>query len=114
VAVPTQDPANPDFIVEMQLRKFNIVTFPRVKYLPKTLSKDIYVSRSDTIKEVLVKCYESNAFATNSEQSAGYFTNLGRLWKFEGQESFADIKEALEDIGGNTDKLPIEVHGRVL
>ena len=36
------------------------------------------------------------------------------MWKFEGQESFADIKEALEDVGQNLEKLPIEVHGRVL
>lgn len=32
VAVPTENPTRPDYIVEVQLRKFKILTWPRVKY----------------------------------------------------------------------------------
>ena len=37
VTVPTEDQTRPDFIVETSLRKFNIITYPRVKYSPKSL-----------------------------------------------------------------------------
>ena len=67
VAVPTSDPTKPDYIVEMNLRKFNIITFPRVKYCPKVISKEIFVSRSDTIKEVLVKCFEAGDICNSKD-----------------------------------------------
>ena len=79
-----------------------------------TLSKDIYVSRSDTVKEVLMKCCESKNISDAASMPSGALSTFCRLWKFEGQETFADIKEALEDVGSNMDKLPIEVHGRIL
>ena len=34
ITVPTEEPTRPDYVVEIQLRKFRIVTYPKVKYFP--------------------------------------------------------------------------------
>ena len=34
IAVPTDNPTRPDYIVEVQLRRFKILTWPKVKYFP--------------------------------------------------------------------------------
>ena len=39
---------------------------------------------------------------------------LCRLWKFEGQDTLSDCKQAIEMIKGDMSKLPIQVHARIL
>lgn len=34
ISVPTEEPTRPDYIVEVQLRRFKILTCPKVKYFP--------------------------------------------------------------------------------
>ena len=62
ICVPTDNPQRPDFIVEVQLRRFKIITWPRVKYFPTSLSQDIYCSRTDTVKELISQiCWTEEA-----------------------------------------------------
>jgi len=53
VAVETEDPLRPDYIVENQWRVFEIVSIPKVKYFQRVMANDARISRSDTIKEVI-------------------------------------------------------------
>lgn len=115
VSVPTEDQTKPEYIVEMQQRRFVITTYPRVNYMPKVLSKDMFVSKSDTIKEVVAKLAESrNIYLEVKDKHPAEIAKLCRLWKFEGNETLSDIKEALESTSHDMKNLPVEVHGRVL
>ena len=59
-SVPTEDQTRPDYTVEVNLRKFKILTWPKVKYFSQHLSLTIYASRSDTVKELLNKICDSD------------------------------------------------------
>ena len=49
-AVPTQDADKMDYIVEVHQRRFNVRTFPGIKYNPGLAhTASIYVSRSATV-----------------------------------------------------------------
>ena len=62
VAVETEDPLRPDYIVESMYRQFEILTIPKVKYFQVELQQEIRVSNSDTIKELLQKIVQSDKF----------------------------------------------------
>ena len=87
VAVETEDPLRPDYIVESQYRQFEILTIPKVKYFQEELQKEIRVSNSDTIKELLQKIVQSDKFQqiTGGKDRKGCeLVQLCRIWKFEG------------------------------
>ena len=46
--------------------------------------------------------------------SAHFLKQISRLWRFGNTDDFDSIKEAMSQIGGKYDQLPIEVHGKVL
>jgi hypothetical protein len=62
VSVPTEDPQRPDRIVEVQLRHFKVMTWPRVKYFSESLIAEAFCSRSDTVKELIYKLCTSGEF----------------------------------------------------
>ena len=95
VAVQTEDPLRPDYIVEIQHRTFEIATFPKVKYCPEYIENvHARVSRADTVKEVLAKLCESATFLKGTRKKARTteLQELCRLWKFEGQDTLADCQ----------------------
>ena len=53
---------------------------------------DARVSRADTVKEVIHKLCESTDFqkASRKRDRAIELQELCRIWKFEGQDTFAD------------------------
>ena len=109
VAVPTVNPTQPDFIVECQLRKYKIVTWPKVKYFPKSLCMNCYVSRSDTVKDFITRVCNSDAFNESSDKLGGFLSRSCRMWVMEGDTDFQDVQEGLD--GAN---MPTEIQGRVL
>ena len=112
IAVPTDNPTRPDYVVEVELRHFRIVTWPRVKYFPTVLEQEIYCSRSDTIKEFLYRiCHTSEFESAARSRVAEELAQNCRVWKLEGDETFQDIRDSLEE---RKEKVPIAVSGRVL
>lgn len=63
IVVPTEIPDRPDYIVEIQLRKFRILTWPKVKYFPNSLTNEVYCSRTDTVKELIDFICRSDRFS---------------------------------------------------
>ena len=109
VAVQTSDPLKPDYIVEIEQRLFQIVNFPKVKYFQDLMELDARVSRADTVKEALSKIASSSSYAKRSQKKDKNveLQQLCRLWKFEGQDTLNDCKQAIEMIKGDMSKLPI-------
>lgn len=66
IAVPTDDPSKPDYLVELQLRTFKIITWPRVKYFRDSIRVDVYCSRSDTVRELIHRLCSSDIFDKKS------------------------------------------------
>lgn len=91
IAVPTENPERPDYIVEVQLRRFKILTWPKVKYFPRALSLDVYCSRSDTVKELMSKLCESEEANEVGGKTSDELIQICRLWKMEGDETFQDV-----------------------
>ena len=75
VAVPTQNPTQPEYIVESQLRRFRILTWPKVRYFAKSLSYSVYVSRADTVKELITRICNSNVFNDASDKVSGFLAS---------------------------------------
>jgi len=59
IAVPTENPTRPDYLVEVQLRKFKIYTLPKVQYFKNNVNAEVYVSRADTVKELISRICSS-------------------------------------------------------
>ena len=116
VAVQTEDPLRPDYIVEVQHRQFEIINFPKVKYFQELMELEARVSRADTVKEARAKIADSQNYARRSQKKERNveLQQLCRLWKFEGQDSITDCKQAIEMIKGDMSKLPLQVHARIL
>lgn len=91
------------------MRKFKILTWPRVKYFSDSIAAFVYVSRSDTVKEMRWRICEALLDSVESQHSVDYLFNNSRLWKMEGDTTFADVKDSLD-----SNKLPVEIQGRVL
>ena len=68
VAVPTDNPTRADYVVEVQLRRFKILTWPRVRYFKQAISMDFFVSRASTIKEMVHRICESQVFGGISDE----------------------------------------------
>ena len=66
VAVQTEDPLRPDYIVEIEHRQFEVVNFPKVKYFQDLMELEARVSRADTVKEALAKIAASQSYARRS------------------------------------------------
>ena len=109
IAVPTDNPTRPDYIVEVQLRRFKILTWPKVKYFPQSLSQEVFCSRTDTVKELICRITSSEMYQQISQKPGEELATYCRLWKIEGDDTFQDIKDALD--GAN---MPNEVQGRIL
>jgi hypothetical protein len=89
IAVPTDSPTRPDYVVEVELRHFRIVTWPRVKYFPTVLEQSIYCSRSDTIKELIYRiCHTSEFEICAKNRCSEELASFSRIWKLEGDETF--------------------------
>ena len=96
IAVPTENPERPDFIVEVQLRRIKIVTWPKVKYFPQSLSLEAYCSRTDTVKELITQICLSNEANNITDKMGDEISMYCRLWKMEGDETFQDVQECLQ------------------
>ena len=72
IAVPTENPTRPDYLVEVQLRKFKIWTTPKVQYFKNSINCEVYVSRADTVKELISRICNSQIFDSNSEKMGQY------------------------------------------
>jgi hypothetical protein len=60
VQVPTEDPCKKDYIVETNHRRFELRTYPSVKYFEcLKMPFRFYVSRSCTIKELHLNIVEN-------------------------------------------------------
>ena len=81
-----------DHVVEVNFRKFNMVTYPRVKYLSHGLLNPglVYISRQATVMELHTKLCRKFASESNGKYSAEMFAGYSRLWKFEGDDTFED------------------------
>ena len=91
------------------MRRFKIHTFPQVKYFGKSISGDVYCSRTDTVKELISQLCNSSDFMAVAQGTGDELTSKCRMWKMEGDETFQDIENSLD-----TKNLPNEVPGRVL
>ena len=109
VAVPTVNPTQPDYIVECQLRKFKVCSWPKVKYFAKEKICNIFVSRSDTVKEFISRICHSDVYEDSSEKLGGFLARSCRLWVMEGDTDYQDVKEALDSAN-----MPTEIQGRIL
>ena len=107
--MPTEEPTRPDHIVEVQLRKFKILTWPKVKYFSRSLTKEVYVSRADTVKEMITRICNSTIYDEVSDKIGHNLISACRLWVMEGDTDFQDVVDALD--GKN---MPTEICGRVL
>ena len=88
ITVPTENPERPDYIVEVQLRRFKILTWPKVKYFSKQLNKEVYVSRADTVKELIARICSSEAYDGISDKVGYALAHSCRLWVMEGDTDF--------------------------
>ena len=88
ITVPTEEPTRPDYVVEIQLRKFRIVTYPKVKYFPQSIRKEVYVSRADTVKELIARICNSETYDQISDKVGYSLANSCRLWVMEGDTDF--------------------------
>ena len=83
VAVPTIDPGKSDYIVEVAHRRFNLRTYPNVKYHEGVrLPHRFYTTRAMTVKELHLKICEA------IERDSVKFTAIelfsySRMWVFE-------------------------------
>jgi hypothetical protein len=87
-----------DYLVEINLRKFQIVSTPKVKYVNGVESPLlIFVSSSMTVKELhhqicqTILDVSKEKYTLSSEELVGF----SRLWKFEGNETLDDAKDML-------------------
>ena len=99
----------PDYVVEVFLRKFRVVTYPKVKYFPNTIEMSIFCSRSDTIGELKYRICNSHEFDQSTNKVVTELMDLCRLWKLEGDETVQDVFDSLDG-----DNYPNAVNGRVL
>jgi hypothetical protein len=83
-----------DHVVEVNFRKFNMVTYPRVKYLSRGLLNPslVFISRQATVMELHTKLCKKFASESNGKYSAEMFVGYSRLWKFEGDDTFEDAE----------------------
>ena len=86
ITVPTENPERPDYIVEVQLRRFKILTWPKVKYFPQSLSLEVYCSRTDTVKELISKICQSEEANDVAHRTSDEMIQYCRLWKMEGDD----------------------------
>ena len=99
-----------DHVVEVNLRKFKIVTYPKVKYItgvnePAT----IFSSRTATVLDLHARICQKLAAESEGRWVAEELVNFSRLWKFEGTETFEDAKQMLVDINSDIDKMPLAI-----
>lgn len=88
VAVPTDDPTRPDYIVEVQMRKFKIISWPKVRYFTKNVIKEVYVSRADSVKELISRICNSTLYDELCDKVGLGLAVSCRLWVMEGDTEF--------------------------
>jgi len=59
-----------------------------VKYFPKGLTDYVYVSRGDTVKELIARACNSAYFDEVSEKIGGFLARSCRMWVMEGDTDF--------------------------
>ena len=114
VQVPSETPGNKDYIVEVHLRRFELRTTPNIRYIDQIkMPHRFYVSRSATVKEMHLSICE--AIQNKSRQfNAVELFGLSRLWVFGHHDNIQDLEIQLSKVSSDQNKLPIEVHGRLL
>jgi len=104
-----------DHIVEINLRKFKVHTFPKVRYITGVLEPSIiFSSRTSTILDLHTRICQKLAAESEGRWVAEELVGFSRLWKFEGTENFDDAKQMLLDIDSSVDKMPLAIQARIL
>ena len=100
-----------DHIVEVNFRKFNLVTFPRVKYLRSGLPDPslVFISSQSFVIDLHTKICRKLAKDSQGKHSAEMLVNYSRLWKFEGEDTFDDLQILLENNKNDFNKLPLSI-----
>lgn len=97
IAIPTD--TGYDHIVEINLRRFTVLAYPRVRYInASTNPQYIFVSRTATVLELHTMLCQKFADDSDNKWTAEELLNLSRLWKLEGNEMIDDAKQMLSDI----------------
>lgn len=97
-----QDNGKSDFLVEINLRRFTTITYPRVKYIQGTSQPlHIFISRQATVLELHAEMCKKYAQETDSKYTVEELLELSRLWKFEGNDTFEDAKTQLAEINSD-------------
>jgi hypothetical protein len=111
IAVPTTS-GKDDYIVEINLRKFNIVTFPNIRYFEGiTNPKLIFISKNATVQELhSIILHELKADVHGVSQ----LKILTRLWTLSGSDNLQDAKDILQEANGDISKMPLPIQARVL
>lgn len=87
-----------DFLVELNVRRFKIVSHPRVKYVNGVDNpKQMFVSSSITVKELHYQLCQTLLEISNDycKLTVQELVGFSRLWKFEGSETLDDAKDML-------------------
>lgn len=109
IAVPTDDGI--DHIVEINLRRFTLIAFPKVRYIGAASSTPefIFISRTSTVKELHAMICRKHADDSHCKWTCEELMDASRLWKLEGDETWDDVKRSLADIGNDLSKMPLPV-----
>ena len=100
-----------DHVVEVNFRKFNMVTYPRVKYLSYGLPNPglVYISRQATVLELHTKLCKKFASESNSKHSAEQLVGYSRLWKLEGDDTFEDAQSLFSNHSKDLSSIPVAI-----
>ena len=97
IAIPSGDSI--DYVVEVNLRKFKVVTFPKVRYITGIHEPSlVFTSRTATVLDLHTRICSKLAEASEGRWVAELLVGFSRLWKFEGTENFDDAKQMLIEI----------------
>lgn len=113
IAVPNGDSV--DHVVEVNLRKFKVLTFPKVRYITGVHEPSIiFSSRTATVLDLHARICQKLAAESEGRWVAEELVKFSRLWKFEGTETIDDAKQMLLDINSDLEKMPLAIQARIL
>ena len=108
VAKDDDDKADPDYMVEVYLKRIFIYILPRVKnhlFLKKPSS--LFISRTATVQDLRVHVAEILK-ENKKEMSVKQLMNLARIWRLDIGETVMDLEKFFEhEIRGDYDSLPL-------
>lgn len=98
--------------MEVNLRKFKVITYPGVKYMPSVISEPgtVFISRTAFVTDFHTKICRQIAAQPTCKLSAEQILGYSRLWKFEGDDTLEDADQLVKKAGKELVKnLPLQI-----